>query len=75
MDMHSHEQYVAALREEYLRRNEKQKTRLLNEARKPTRLNRKVPIRKLAHVRAAAVRSTSPPHRGKVRMATDRSNP
>ena len=56
MDMHSGEQYLAALREEYLRGNKKQKTRLLNEARKRTRLNRKVLIRKLARVPAAAVR-------------------
>lgn len=52
--MHSREQYLAALREEYLRGNKKQKTRLLNEARKRTRLNRKVLIRKLTHVPAAA---------------------
>jgi hypothetical protein len=52
--MHSREQYLAALREEYLRGNKKQKTRLLNEARKRTKLNRKVLIRKLAHVPAAA---------------------
>jgi hypothetical protein len=50
--MHSREQYLAALREEYLRGNKKQKTRLLNEARKRTRLNRKVLIRKLAHIPA-----------------------
>lgn len=52
--MHSREQYLAALREEYLRSNKKQKTRLLNEARKRTKLNRKVLIRKLTHVPAAA---------------------
>ena len=51
--MHSREQYLAALREEYLRGNKKQKTRLLNEARRRTRLNRKVLIRKLTHVPAA----------------------
>ena len=54
--MHSREQYLAALREEYLRGNKKRKTRLLNEARKRTRLNRKVLIRKLARVPAAAPR-------------------
>jgi hypothetical protein len=54
MDMPSREQYLAALREEYLRGDKKQKTRLLNEARKRTRLNRKVLIRKLTHVPAAA---------------------
>jgi hypothetical protein len=52
MDMHSREQYLAALREEYLRGNKKQKTRLLNEARKRTKLNRKVLIRKLTRVPA-----------------------
>ena len=41
LDMHS--------REQYRRANNKQKTRLLNEARKRTRLARKVLIRKLAH--------------------------
>ena len=46
MDMHSREQYLAALQEEYLRGDKKQKTRLLNEARKGTKLNRKVLIRK-----------------------------
>lgn len=51
--MHSREQYLAALREEYLRGNKKQKTRLLNEARKRTKLNRKVLIRKLVRVPAA----------------------
>src|ERR1043165_5939255 len=54
MDMHSREQYLAALREAYLRGNKKQKTRLLNEARKRTKLNRKVLIRKLTRVPAAA---------------------
>jgi hypothetical protein len=54
MDMHSREQYLAALREEYLRGSKKQKTRLLNEARKRTKLNRKVLIRKLTRVPAAA---------------------
>lgn len=52
--MHSREQYLAALREEYLRGSKKQKTRLLNEARKRTKLNRKVLIRKLTRVPAAA---------------------
>lgn len=50
MDMHSREQYLAAIREEYLRGNKKQKSRLLNEARKRTKLNRKVLIRKLRRV-------------------------
>lgn len=53
MDMHSREQYLATLREEYLRGDRKQKTRLLNEARKRTRLNRKVLIRKLSRPPAA----------------------
>ena len=47
--MHSREQYLATLRQEYRRAEKKQKSRLLNEARKRTRLNRKVLIRKLAH--------------------------
>ncbi|MGH9629384.1 MAG: hypothetical protein ACRD7E_13775, partial [Bryobacteraceae bacterium] len=54
MDMHSREQYLATLRKEYLRGNKKQKTRLLNEARKRTKLNRKVLIRKLTRMPAAA---------------------
>jgi hypothetical protein len=49
MDMHSREQYLESLREEYRQGNKKQKKRLLNEARKRTRLNRKVLIRKLGH--------------------------
>lgn len=49
MDMHSREQYLETLREEYRRAGKKQKTKLLNEARKRTRLNRKVLIGKLAH--------------------------
>ena len=51
--MHSREQYLAALREEYVRGTKKQKTRLLNEARKRTHLNRKVLIRKLSRIPAA----------------------
>jgi hypothetical protein len=47
--MHSREQYLERVREEYRNANEKNKTRLLNEARKRTRLNRKVLIGKLAH--------------------------
>ena len=49
MDMNAREQYLETLRGEYQRGSKKQKTRLLNEARKRTRLNRKVLIRKLAH--------------------------
>ena len=49
MDMHSREQYLEALREDYRRASKKQKTKLLNEARRRTRLNRKVLIGKLAH--------------------------
>src|SRR5512141_128152 len=49
MDMHSREQYLEALREEYRGASRKQKKRLLNEARRGTHLNRKVLIRKLAH--------------------------
>jgi hypothetical protein len=49
MDMNGREQYLETLRREYRRGSKKQKTRLLNEARRRTRLNRKVLIRKLAH--------------------------
>jgi hypothetical protein len=49
MDMHSREQYLERVREEYRKADKKGKTRLLNEARKRTRLNRKVLIGKLAH--------------------------
>jgi hypothetical protein len=54
MDMHSREQYLDTLREEYRRASKEEKSRLLNEARKRTHLNRKVLIRKLAHPRKAA---------------------
>jgi len=54
MDMHSREQYLERVREEYRKADKKTKTRLLNEARKRTRLNRKVLIGKLSH--PAAVR-------------------
>lgn len=47
--MHSREQYLERVREEYGKASRRDKTRLLNEARKRTRLNRKVLIRKLAH--------------------------
>lgn len=49
MDMHSREQYLARVREEYRKATKRAKTGLLNEARKRTRLNRKVLIRKLTH--------------------------
>ena len=49
MDMHSREQYLERVREEYRKAGKKGKTRLLNEARKWTKLNRKVLIGKLAH--------------------------
>ena len=49
MDMHSREQYLERVREEYRKAGKRGKTRLLNEARKRTGLNRKVLIRKLAH--------------------------
>jgi hypothetical protein len=54
MDMHSREQYLERVREEYRNADKRNKTRLLNEARKRTRLNRKVLIGKLAH--PAAIR-------------------
>jgi len=47
--MHSREQYLERVREEYRNADKKTKTRLLNEAQKRTRLNRKVLIGKLAH--------------------------
>jgi len=47
--MHSREQYLATLRQEYQRADKDQKSRLLDEAQKRTGLNRKVLIRKLAH--------------------------
>jgi len=49
MDMRSREQYLESVRQEYRQADRKQKTKLLNEARKRTHLNRKVLIRKLAH--------------------------
>ena len=52
--MHSREQYLDTLRKEYRGASKKRKRRLLNEARKRTRLNRKVLIRKLAHPPKAA---------------------
>lgn len=51
--MHSREQYLETLREEYRRASKEEKTRILTEARKRTRLNRKVLIRKLAHPKRA----------------------
>lgn len=47
--MRSREQYLASVRQEYRQADRKQKSKLLNEARRRTRLNRKVLIRKLAH--------------------------
>lgn len=47
--MHAREQYLEQVRKEYGGASKKEKTRLLNEARKRTRLARKVLIRKLAH--------------------------
>lgn len=49
MDMRSRVQYLESVRQEYRQASRKQKTKLLNEARKRTGLNRKVLIRKLAH--------------------------
>jgi hypothetical protein len=49
MDMHSREQYLNEVRVEYLKADKHGKTRLLNEVRKRTKMNRKVLIRKLAH--------------------------
>ena len=46
--MHAREQYLARVREDYGKANKRTKTWLLNEARKRTKLNRKVLIGKLA---------------------------
>jgi hypothetical protein len=45
--MHSREQYLERVRDEYRNADKRTKTRLLKEARKRTRLNRKVLIGKL----------------------------
>ena len=63
MDMNGRKQYLEILRGEYRRGSKRQKTRLLNEARKRTRLNRKVLIRKLAHP-PTAQRARKQPVRG-----------
>src|ERR1700689_134529 len=65
MDMNAREQYLATLRGEYRRGSKKQKSGLLNEAQKRTRLNRKVLIRKLAHPEAVK-RERKRPVRGSV---------
>ena len=49
MEMHSREQNLAGVREEYGKASKQEKTRVLNETPKRTRLSRKVLIRKLAH--------------------------
>jgi len=63
MDMHSREQYLARVREEYRNADKKTKSRLLNEARKRTRLNRKVLIGKLAHPPAPRVEKKREPRK------------
>jgi len=63
MDMHSREQYLESLREEYRRADKRQKTRLLNEARKRTHLKRKVLIRKLAHPAKVRTGKKRPPRK------------
>src|SRR5450759_1829312 len=60
MDMHSREQYLERVREEYRKADKKTKTRLLNEARKRTRLNRKVLIAKLSHPAVARKKKRGP---------------
>src|ERR1700733_10428656 len=67
MDMNGREQYLETLRGEYQRGSKKQETRLLNEAQKRTRLNRRV-IRKLAHP-PAAKREQIRPVRGSIYSA------
>ena len=54
--MHSWEQYFDRVREVYRKADKKTKTRLLNEARKRTRLNRKILVAKLAHTVIARTR-------------------
>lgn len=66
--MHSREQYLERVRDEYRNADKKAKTRLLNEARKRTGLNRKVLIGKLAH--PAAIRR--PKRRGPRQRAYSR---
>ncbi|MGI9070778.1 MAG: hypothetical protein ACR2JB_05470 [Bryobacteraceae bacterium] len=61
--MNAREQYLETLRGEYQRASKRQKTRLLNWARKRTGLNRKVLVRKLAHP-AAVKREQKQPVRG-----------
>src|SRR5579862_9689023 len=60
MDMHSREQYLTRVREEYRNADKKTKGRLLNKARKRTRLNRKVLIGKLAHPAAPVEKKRQP---------------
>jgi hypothetical protein len=63
MDMNGRKQYLETLRGEYRRGSKRQKTRLLNEAQRRTRLNRKVLIRRLAHP-PAVKRERKRPARG-----------
>ena len=60
MDMHSREQYLARVREEYGKGNKRAKTRLLNEARKRARLNRKVRVATLEREPTTVFRSIGP---------------
>lgn len=61
--MHSREQYLERVREEYRNADKKTKTRLLNEARKRTGLNRKVLVGKLAHPPVAKAEKKRGPRR------------
>ncbi len=61
--MHSREQYLERVREDYRNADKKTKTRLLNEAGKRTRLNRKVLIGKLTHPARAAGNKKRGPRR------------
>ncbi len=47
MDMHSRNQYLEELRKQYFKASKKEKSRLLDEAKKRTGLNQKYLIRKL----------------------------
>ena len=61
--MHSREQYLDRVRDDYRKADKKGKTRLLNEARKRTRLNRKVLIGKLAHAAVERTKKKRGPRR------------
>src|ERR1039457_3771658 len=77
MDMHSREQYLTRIREGYRNAVKKTKTRRLNEARRRTRLNRKVLMGKLSHPPELRVEKKrgprTPPYDSPVRVALIRA--